>query len=166
MFEDVIGANSQSMHFVSDAGAERLTVSWVTPNTFAFLGVGPLIGRHFGPADAAPDAPRVAVLNHRTWMTLFGGDPASSAAPSSLNDEPRTIIGVMPPRFEWHVADLWIPGPLDRNDDPRKPAALAGFRRGCVQVSRSSKRRRNSPSSPRGERRFIPRTTRRTRAFR
>ena len=127
VFEDVIGANSQSMHFVSDAGAERLTVSWVTPNTFAFLGVGPFIGRHFGPADAAPDAPRVAVLNHRTWMTLFGGDRSIVDRAVVLNDEPRTIIGVMPPRFEWHVADLWIPGPLDRNDDPREVRGARWF---------------------------------------
>ena len=74
-FEDVVGTGRDSMHWVSDAGAERLTVAWMTPNGFAFLGVPPLLGRVFGVADAAPGAPPVAVLNHRTWMTLFGGDP-------------------------------------------------------------------------------------------
>jgi putative ABC transport system permease protein len=116
-FEDVAGTVTESMHWVSDTGAERLTVAWITPNTFRFLGVGPLIGRHFGPADATPDAPPVAVLNHRTWVTLFGADRGVVGRTIVLNGQSRTIIGVMPPRFEWHIADLWIPGPLNRTDD-------------------------------------------------
>jgi putative ABC transport system permease protein len=115
-FEDVIGTNTESMHFVTDAGAERLSVAWMTPNGFVFLGVQPLRGRVFGPADAAPGAPLVAVMNHRTWMTLFGADPAIVGQSITLNGEPRTIVGVMPPRFEWHVADLWIPRTLNRAD--------------------------------------------------
>jgi len=116
VFEEVIGTNVELMHFVTDAGAERLNVAWMTPNGFAFLGVRPLLGRVFGPADAAPGAPLVAVMNHRTWMTLFGADPAIAGRSIRLDGEPRTIIGVMPPRFEWHVADLWIPGSLNRAD--------------------------------------------------
>jgi predicted permease len=115
-FEDVMGTLVEPMHFVTDAGAERLNVAWITPNGFSFLGVQPLIGRAFGQADATPGAPLVAVMKHRTWMTLFGGDPAVVGRSIVLNGEPRTIIGVMPPRFEWHVADLWIPGPLSRTD--------------------------------------------------
>jgi putative ABC transport system permease protein len=57
VFEDVVGTSVESMHWVSDAGAERLQVGWMTPNGFSFLGVQPLIGRVFGDADAAPGAP-------------------------------------------------------------------------------------------------------------
>jgi predicted permease len=116
IFEDVIGTNVEQMHFVTDAGAERLFVAWLTPNGFAFLGVQPFLGRAFGQADAVPGAPLVAVMNHRTWMTMFGGDAGIVGRSITLNGEPRTIIGVMPPRFEWHVADLWIPGILNRAD--------------------------------------------------
>jgi hypothetical protein len=49
VFEDVAGANGQSMHMVSEAGAERVSVILVTPNTFTFLGVPPLIGRTLAP---------------------------------------------------------------------------------------------------------------------
>ena len=55
------GHHVEPMHFVTDAGAERLDVGWMTPNGFSFLGVAPLLGRVFGPADAAPGAPLVAV---------------------------------------------------------------------------------------------------------
>ena len=114
VFEDVAGANGRQMHFTGDGGAERVSVILVTPNTFTFLGVPALIGRHFGPADAAPDAPKVAVLNHRTWMTKFGGDPGMVGRTIRLDGEPRTVVGIMPPRFEWHVGDFWIPSPVTR----------------------------------------------------
>jgi putative ABC transport system permease protein len=126
-FEDVVGSSRESMHWVSDAGAERLSIVWMTPNGFTFLGVSPLLGRVFGAADAAPDAPRVAVLNHRAWLRLFGGDPAVVGRSIVLNGEPRTIIGVMPPRFEWNVADLWMPGAIARTDDPRLPRSTRAF---------------------------------------
>ncbi len=114
VFEEVAGAAGESMHYVGESGAERVSVIRVTPNTFAFLGVPALVGRHFGPADAAPDAAPVAVLNHRTWMAMFGGDPSMVGRTITLNGEPRTIVGIMPPRFEWHVGDFWIPSPLSR----------------------------------------------------
>jgi putative ABC transport system permease protein len=124
VFEEVLGTQVESMHYVTDAGAERLAVGLVTPNMSSFLGVGALVGRVFGPADAAPGAPRVGVLNHRSWVSMFGADAGVVGSTITLNGEPRTIIGVMPPRFEWNVADLWIPAPLSRGD----PDAQQTFR--------------------------------------
>jgi putative ABC transport system permease protein len=114
VFEDVAGANGMGMHFTGDTGAERVSVIFVTPNTFTYLGVPALFGRHFGPADASPGAQKVAVLNHRTWMTRFGGDPGMVGRTITLNGEPRTVVGIMPPRFEWHVGDFWVPSPVSR----------------------------------------------------
>jgi putative ABC transport system permease protein len=114
VFEDVAGAAQQGMHFTGDEGAQRVSVILLTPNSFTFLGVSPLHGRVFGAADAAPDAPPVAVLNHRTWKTMFGGDPAMVGRTVTLDGQPRTVIGIMPPRFEWHVGDFWIPSPTTR----------------------------------------------------
>ncbi len=119
VFEDVIGTSVDYMHWVTETGSERLAVGWMTPNGFDFLGVRPLFGRAFDASDAAPDAPRVAVMNHRAWMTIFGGDRGVLGRTLVVNGEPLTIVGVMPPRFEWNVADLWIPGTLDRAGDPR-----------------------------------------------
>ena len=62
-----------------------------------------------------PDAPPVAVLRHRAWVSYFGSDPGVVGTTIRLNGEPRTIVGVMPPRFTWHAADLYIPGAIDRN---------------------------------------------------
>ena len=127
VFEDVVGTSVESMYWVSDAGAERLAVGWMTPNGFDFLGVRPLIGRVFGDADAAPGAPPVAVMNHRAWMRLFNGDTGVVGRTLVLNGEARTVIGVMPPRFEWNIADLWVPSALSRSDDPRSVRGSRAF---------------------------------------
>lgn len=124
VFEAVVGVAGEQMHYVSDAGAERVSVVSITPNTFDFLGVPPLIGRHFGEPDAAPNAPRVTVLCHRAWIRLFNGDASVLGRTVLLNGDPRTIVGVMPPRFEWNVADFWIPSAIRRGE----PNAAQTFR--------------------------------------
>ena len=124
-FEDVVGTSRQSVHWVSGAGAERLTIAWMTPNGFTFLGVQPLLGRVFGEADAAPGAPPVGVMAYRTWVTLFGSDPSVVGRTLTLDGDSRTVVGVMPPRFEWNIADLWVPAAITRSDDPQ---SWRGFR--------------------------------------
>src|SRR4029079_6308011 len=127
VFEDVVGTSIESMYWVNDAGTERLAVGWMTPNGFPFLGVQPLLGRVFGDADAASGAPPVAVMNYRAWVRLFNADPSVIGRTLVLDGQPRTVIGVMPPRFEWNIADLWIPSALSRSDDPRSVRGTRAF---------------------------------------
>jgi len=127
IFEDVVGTSIESMHWVTEGGAERLAIGWMTPNGFTFLGVPPLLGRVFGDADAAPGAPPVAVMNHRAWLRLFNADPAVVGRTLVLDGVPRTVIGVMPPRFEWNIADLWLPSALSRSDDPQSVRGRRAF---------------------------------------
>jgi hypothetical protein len=94
------------MHWVGEAGAERLVVAWMTPNGFDFLGVPALLGRVFDESDARAGAPRVGVMNHRTWVSVFGADPGVVGRTLVLDGEQVTVIGVMPPRFEWNTGDL------------------------------------------------------------
>jgi putative ABC transport system permease protein len=126
VFEEVIGALGESVIWTSKEGAEPFAMVRVTPNTFTFLGVPPLIGRALGPADARPDAPAVAVLSHRAWQGRFGGDPAVVGRTIVLSAKPRTVVGVMPPRFEWHVADAWVTEPLERGT-PATPTTSRWF---------------------------------------
>jgi putative ABC transport system permease protein len=126
-FEDVVGTSRQSVLWASDAGPEQFTIAWMTPNGFDFLGVAPLLGRTFGPSDTAPGAPPVGVLNHRTWVRLFDADPGVIGRTLLLDGEPRTVIGVMPPRFEWNIADMWAAAPVRRTDDPHSPRGTRAF---------------------------------------
>lgn len=129
VFEDVVGTKLQvAVYGTSDMGAARLNIAWMTPNGFAFFGVAPLLGRAFGTGDAAPGAPPVAVVSHRAWVREFGADPAILGRSLTLNGRPWTVIGVMPPRFAWYSADVWLPSALTRADDPRSYTSTRGFR--------------------------------------
>src|SRR6202012_1119320 len=82
----------------------------LSANTFALLGVQPILGRDFGPADERPGAPMVAILNHRFWVSRFGSRADILGMRVQMNGSPATIIGVMPERFDFPTKwDLWIP---------------------------------------------------------
>jgi putative ABC transport system permease protein len=114
VFEDVVGTLGTGMMLTAREGAESLRGVWVTPNFFEFMGLPALIGRVAGPEDGRPDSPPVAVLRHRAWVAYFGADPGVVGTTIVLNGEPHTVIGVMPPRFTWHGADVWIPKAIGR----------------------------------------------------
>jgi putative ABC transport system permease protein len=92
----------------------------VTGNAFEFLGVKPLIGRTIQPFDIRPDGTPepVVVLNYRFWQRIFNGDTGAIGRKLVLNDVPRTVIGVMPPRFGWFTDDaFWLPMSMDLADE-------------------------------------------------
>lgn len=115
VFEEATGASLTPMIHRAEEGPQQFQVAALTPNSFRFLGVPALIGRTFGPDDAKPGAAPVAVLSYKAWVAYFGRDPAILGRSITLDNRPMTIIGVMPPRFTWHVADLWIPDAASLN---------------------------------------------------
>ena len=99
----------------ADQTAVRVRGARVTANFFDVLGVPPAIGRAFAPGDDRPGAPRVVVLSHHIWQERLHGDPDAIGRQIDVNSVPRTIIGIMPPRFAYparHV-ELWLPLALD-----------------------------------------------------
>lgn len=116
VFEEAVGAHSQQVLYSSNNGPEPFMAVSLTPNTFRFLGVNALLGRTFAEEDARPGSPKVAVLSHQTWSASFGADPTILGRHITLDKTPVTIIGVMPPRFAWNDADVWLPDPADRAD--------------------------------------------------
>ena len=96
---------------VYDSGENNsyLSANYVTPGTFELFGVSPLLGRGLEPADYQPGAPPVFVLRHATWISQFGADPSVVGKTFLLNGVRRTLVGVMPLRFAWGGANLWMP---------------------------------------------------------
>ncbi len=78
-------------------------------NTFDVLGVPPLLGRTTAAADALANAEPVAILGYKFWQRQFAGDPGVVGRQMRLNDKMRTVVGVMPPRFMWRGADIYLP---------------------------------------------------------
>ncbi len=117
VFDRVIANDQTDVLYRSGEGTQRFDGNYVTPGTFEFLGMPALLGRVMQPADYEPGAPPVFVLRYKTWVKSFGSDPAIVNKTFVLNGVSRTLVGIMPPRFGWGDADMWIPA---------KPTRAAG----------------------------------------
>ena len=93
-----------------NAPAVELHATIISTDLLPLLGVSPALGRAFTAADAAQSV----LLNHSLWKTRFGADPAIAGKTIRLGDGQFTILGVMPPEFQFPKgADIWLPpGPL------------------------------------------------------
>src|SRR6266699_695932 len=109
VFDRAIANGNVDVLYRSGEGTERFDGNYVTPGTFEFLGMPALLGRVMQPADYEPGAPPVFVLRYKTWVKHFGADPRIVNKTFVLNGTARTLIGIMPPRFGWGDADMWIP---------------------------------------------------------
>jgi hypothetical protein len=98
-FDRAIANDRTDVLYRSGEGTERFDGYFVTPGTFEFLGMPALLGRVMQPADYEPGAPPVFVLRYKTWVKSFGADPGIVNKTFVLNGAPRTLIGIMPPRF-------------------------------------------------------------------
>jgi putative ABC transport system permease protein len=117
VFEDIV-ANYQLGVLYRDAkGMRRFLGGYVTANGFSFLGVPPLLGRYFAPDDVKPGAPFVFMMNYSLWQTEFHGDPGILGKPFFLNGKSRTLIGIMPPRFNGYGSSIWLPMDLSPGAD-------------------------------------------------
>ena len=118
VFEAVVVSATDTAVMRSASGSDIVAVTEMTPNTFPYLGVQPLKGRVFTEDDARPGAAPVVVLAHGAWVDKFGGRDDVLGQIVTVGDTPRTIIGVMPPRFAWQAPDMWVPLTLRRGATP------------------------------------------------
>ncbi|MFM8534408.1 MAG: ABC transporter permease [Acidimicrobiia bacterium] len=109
---DAFGAYNGTTANLSDEGQppERYNGSHVTANTFAVLGVRPIIGRDFAPDDDTVGAASVALIGHKVWVNRYGSNPSVVGRSVRINEIPTTIIGVVPEGFQFPFnTDVWLP---------------------------------------------------------
>ena len=102
----------QSVTLTGTGDPEQLQSARVSAETFAVLGVAPALGRVFRPEEDHPGAPgRPVLLSYGLWERRFGSDPAVLGRTLTLNDEPWTVVGVMPRGFvlPGNPAELLLP---------------------------------------------------------
>jgi len=78
---------------------QRLELQFVSPNYFSMLGTSAHIGRVFGPGDEAQGFAEAAVISDSLWAREFGRDPGILGRKVQLDNDPYTIVGVLPPGF-------------------------------------------------------------------
>jgi putative ABC transport system permease protein len=78
---------------------------------FSLLGVRPSLGRTLVDADDHPNSPNSAVISDRLWRRRFDADPRVIGRTITFSGEAFTIVGVMPPAFEFPLSqeEMWIP---------------------------------------------------------
>ena len=114
VFDRSIGLTPTAVLMTGTGAPESFRGASVTGNTFDFLGLPPLLGRAITPEDAKPGAPPTFVLSYKAWRKKFAMDPSILGRTYILNGQPTTLIGIMPKRFAWWGADLWLPASINR----------------------------------------------------
>jgi hypothetical protein len=98
VFEGLAGRGRGSFILTERGQPESLVGARLSANIFSLLGVKPLLGRDFLPEEETYGRHFVVELSHELWQRRFGGDSNVAGQNITLDGEPYTVIGVMPPR--------------------------------------------------------------------
>ena len=122
-FAGITAINVTPMSLTGKGKPERFWGTLTSANYFDVLGVRPILGRGFLPAeDQTPGAAPVAVISYRLWQTHFGGNPDILNQTIEINQHPYTIVGVAPAVFQGSQtglrSEIWIPIMMDAQLSP------------------------------------------------
>ena len=117
---------------------EDVQTNYVSPNAPNHWGIRALMGRWLIPSDGPPgESPQpVVVLTYQFWQRYYLGDPHVIGRTIQLVHKPYQIVGVMPPRFKWGGADMYLP--LKVTNDPNIRYGASIKIRPGVSVERAS----------------------------
>lgn len=117
VFEQLAASELTTFNLTGSGEPQRIPAARFTANLVSTLGVAPLLGRSFLPEDES-GSNRVALLSHSLWQRAFGSDPSLVNKTIQLNGASYTVIGVMPPEFQFGGRELWVPLVLDPAKEP------------------------------------------------
>ena len=133
-FEAMGAAEVWGPNLTGEPPAERIRGLKITQSILPMLGVDPLLGRAFLPGEDRVGNERKVMLSHQLWQRRFGGDKGVLGRPILLDGEVYTVVGVMPPGFQfapfWATkAELWAPLTLQGREHTRGDNSLRIFAR-------------------------------------
>jgi predicted permease len=101
VFDDVSTVGGGNTNLTGASHSERLQFVVSHPNYFSMLGATPQIGRLFGPQDFALGFAPAAVISDGLWRRSYGADPNVLGRTLRLDNDPYTVVGVLPPGFHY-----------------------------------------------------------------
>jgi predicted permease len=108
-FVDLGATSGRSLAITEGEEPERVNGQLVTWNLFPLLGVRPQLGRHFREEEDRRGAAAVVLLSDDLWRRRFAQDSTVVGRVISVNNNPHTVIGVMPPKFAFpQNGELWV----------------------------------------------------------
>jgi putative ABC transport system permease protein len=112
-FESLTSYGFDAFTFSGNGDPKNVFATQVLPNFFSTLGVKPMLGRDFVDGEDKHDGPYVVILSYGTWRSDFGGDPNVIGRTYRIDNNPVTVIGVLPKSFEFAPAGqssaMWVP---------------------------------------------------------
>ena len=111
-FEGMAAVRFLNANITGDGEPERVLGASITHDFLNVLGVPPVLGRDFEAEEDRAGAVKVAILSHGMWQRRFGGDAGIVGKSLRVNDEPHTVVGVMPESFRLPVGDAGVYVPL------------------------------------------------------
>jgi len=91
----------------------RVFAARVSASFFPLLGVSASRGRTFSEDENQPGRAPAVILSDSFWRSKMGGDPAILGRTLRLDDQPATVVGVLPPEFHFDYPSLRIAEPVD-----------------------------------------------------
>jgi predicted permease len=130
VFEQVTATFPSDTNLTGAERPQRLEAQGVSPNYFSMLGTSAHIGRVFGPGDEAQGFAEAVVISDSLWARGFGRDPGILGRRVQLDNDPYTIVGVLPPGFR-HPGrtlatdvEIWITTGFKANPWPKPDRSL------------------------------------------
>jgi putative ABC transport system permease protein len=116
------------------SGPRQARVANLSASLFATLGIVPVRGRAFEPAEDFAGGPPVAIVSDVFWRQELGADPGALGRTLEVDHEPATVVGILPgksafPRLEKY--ELFLPLGITAEQ-----AALPGARSGLYGFAR------------------------------
>ena len=109
-FQAMAGVRDRRFNLTDAGEPEELYGANVSPNFFELMHVSPARGRGFSADEEQEGRDRVVVIGHGLWQRRFGGNADIVGQTLNLSGQPHTIIGVMPPGFQFpNKTEVWKP---------------------------------------------------------
>lgn len=116
----------------------------VAGNFFPALGVVPLLGRSFTPDECRKNGRPAVLLAYAFWQRQFAADPGIVGRAIGLNGQPVTVVGVLPPTFDFGSifspgtkVDVYVPANLEEMRDWGNTLSLIGRLKAGVSMAQA-----------------------------
>ena len=114
-FDSYCAFSNAILTLTSDGKPEALSGVLASADLWNVVGVTPAIGRAFTAEEDVAGRNRVALISDKLWKRRFDANPQVTGQELRLDGDPYTIIGVLPPAFDFPRSDVevWTPLGLD-----------------------------------------------------